>query len=37
LAKWAKAGYNLLLVGSVLDGNVEAVRPAIEKVRALIG
>jgi 2-keto-3-deoxy-L-rhamnonate aldolase RhmA len=37
LAKWAKAGYNLLLVGSVLGGNVEALRPAIEKARALIG
>ena len=37
LAKWAKEGYNLLLVGSVLDGNVEALRPAIEKARALIG
>ena len=37
LAKWAKEGYNLLLVGSVLDGNVEAVRPDIERARALIG
>jgi len=37
LAKWAKEGYNLLLVGSVLGGNVEALRPAIEKARALIG
>jgi len=37
LAKWAKEGYNLLLVGSVLGGNVEAVRPAIEKARELIG
>ena len=37
LAKWAKEGYNLLLVGSVLNGNVEAIRPDIEKVHALIG
>ncbi len=37
LAKWAKEGYNLLLVGSVLNGNVEALRPAIEKARALTG
>jgi len=37
LAKWAKAGYNLLLVGSVLNGNVEALRPAIEQARQLIG
>jgi len=37
LAKWAKAGYNLLLVGAILDGNVEALRPAIERARELIG
>lgn len=37
LAKWGKEGYNLLLVGSVLDGNVEAVRPAIKKARELMG
>ncbi|HEY51770.1 MAG TPA: hypothetical protein G4O20_08215 [Dehalococcoidia bacterium] len=36
LAKWAKAGYNLLLVGAVLNGNVEALRPAIEQAHALI-
>ena len=36
LAKWGKEGYNLLLVGSVLDGNVEAIRPAIEKARELM-
>ncbi len=37
LAKWAKEGYNLLLVGYVLNGNVEALRPAIERSRELIG
>ncbi|MBM4448408.1 MAG: hypothetical protein FJ015_04120 [Chloroflexi bacterium] len=37
LAKWAKAGYNLLLVGYVLNGNVEALRPTIERSRQLIG
>jgi 4-hydroxy-2-oxoheptanedioate aldolase len=37
LAKWAKAGYNLLLVGAILGGNVEALRPSIEKARELIG
>jgi 2-keto-3-deoxy-L-rhamnonate aldolase RhmA len=36
LAKWAKAGYNLLLVGAVLNGNVEALRPTIEKAHELI-
>lgn len=36
LAKWAKAGYNLLLVGAVLNGNVEALRPAIERAHELI-
>jgi len=37
LAKWAEEGYNLLLVGYVLNGNVEALRPAIEKAHELIG
>jgi 2-keto-3-deoxy-L-rhamnonate aldolase RhmA len=37
LAKWAKAGYSILLVGSVINGNVEALRPMIEKARELIG
>jgi len=37
LAKWAKAGYNILIVGYVLNGNVAALRPAIEKARKLIG
>lgn len=37
LARWAREGYNLLLVGFVLDGDVEALRPSIEKARALIG
>ena len=36
LAKWAKAGYNLLLVGAILNGNVEALRPAIERAHELI-
>ncbi len=37
LARWAKEGYNLLLVGYVLGGDVEKLRPAIEKARSLIG
>jgi 2-keto-3-deoxy-L-rhamnonate aldolase RhmA len=36
LARWAKEGYNLLIVGYVLHGNVEALRPLIEEARALI-
>jgi 4-hydroxy-2-oxoheptanedioate aldolase len=36
LAKWAKEGYNLFLVGSVLNGNVEALRPTIERAHELI-
>lgn len=37
LAKWAKEGYQLLVVGYVLNGNVESLRPFIEEARALIG
>jgi 2-keto-3-deoxy-L-rhamnonate aldolase RhmA len=37
LAKWAKEGYQLLLVGYVLNGDVDSVRPLIEESRALIG
>jgi len=37
LAYWAKQGYQLLLVGYVLDGNVEKLRPAIEEARTSIG
>ncbi len=37
LAKWAKEGYSILAVGYVINGNVEAVRPMVEKARELIG
>ena len=37
LAKWAKEGYQLLLVGYVLNGDVDSVRPLIEESRALTG
>ena len=37
LAKWAKEGYQLLVVGYVLNGNVESLRSLIEEARALIG
>lgn len=37
LAYWAQQGYQLLLVGYIVDGNLEKLRPAIEEARALIG
>ena len=37
LAKWAKEGYQLLIVDYVLNGNVDSLRPFIEEARALIG
>lgn len=37
LTKWAKEGYQLLIVGYVLNGNVDSLRPFIEEARALIG
>ena len=37
LVRWAKEGYQLLIVGSVLDGNVDLLRPYLEQVRSLIG
>jgi len=37
LARRAKEGYQLLLIGSVIDGNVDNLRPLIKEARALIG
>lgn len=37
LAKWAKEGYQLLIVGYILDGNVASLRPLIEEAKELIG
>lgn len=37
MAKWAKEGYQLFLIGYILDGNVEKQRSVIEETRALIG
>jgi 2-keto-3-deoxy-L-rhamnonate aldolase RhmA len=37
LAKWAKAGYNLLLVGYIFRGEVDKLRPLIEESKSLIG
>lgn len=36
LAKWAKEGYQLLMVGYVIDGNVDNLRARIEEVKSLI-
>ena len=36
LAKWAKEGYQLFLVGYVIDGNVDNVQPLINEARSLI-
>lgn len=37
LAQWANEGYQLFLIGYILDGNVEKQRPIIEETRALTG
>jgi len=37
LAKWAKEGYQLFMLGYVLDGNVDNLRPRIEEMKSLIG
>ncbi len=36
LAKWAKEGYQLFILGYVLDGNVEKLRPGIEEIKSLL-
>jgi len=36
-AKWAKEGYQLFLMGFVIDGNVDSLRPRIEELKSLIG
>ncbi len=36
LARWAKEGYQLLMLGYVIDGNVENLRPRLEETKALI-
>jgi 2-keto-3-deoxy-L-rhamnonate aldolase RhmA len=37
LAKWAKEGYQLLMVGNVIDGNVDNLKVGIEEVKFLLG
>jgi len=36
LAKWAKEGYQLFLIGYVIDGNVESLRPLITEAKSLM-
>jgi 2-keto-3-deoxy-L-rhamnonate aldolase RhmA len=37
LAKWAREGYTLFMLGYVIDGRVENLRSPIEEMRSLIG
>jgi len=37
LAKWAKEGYQLFMLGYVIDGNVEKLRAPIEEMKSLLG
>jgi 2-keto-3-deoxy-L-rhamnonate aldolase RhmA len=36
MPKWAKEGYQLFILGSVRDGNVDSLRPLIEEASALV-
>jgi 2-keto-3-deoxy-L-rhamnonate aldolase RhmA len=36
LAKWAKEGYQLFMLGYVIDGNVDNLRPRIEEMKSLL-
>ena len=37
LSKWAKEGYQLFMLGYVIDNNVDNLRPRIEEMKSLIG
>ncbi len=37
LAKWAKEGYQLFILGYVIDGNVDNLRRNIEEMKSLLG
>mgnify|MGYP000073551681 CR=1 FL=1 len=37
LAKWAKEGYQLFMLGNVMGNNYERLKPAIEEMRSLLG
>jgi len=36
MAKWAKEGYQLLMLGHVIDGNLDNLRARIEEVKSLL-
>ncbi len=37
LAKWAKEGYQLFMLGYVIDNNYENLKPRIEEMKSLLG
>ncbi|MBA7469112.1 MAG: hypothetical protein GH158_07150 [Dehalococcoidia bacterium] len=37
LAKWAKEGYTLFMLGNVMDNNYEKLKPGIEEMKSLLG
>ena len=37
LAKWAKEGYQLFMLGYVIDNNYEKLKPAIDEMKSLLG
>lgn len=37
LAKWAKEGYQLFMLGYVIDNNYQKLRPPIEEMKSLLG
>ncbi len=37
LAKWAKEGYQLFMLGYVIDNNYEKLKPAITEMKSLLG
>ena len=37
LAKWAKEGYTLFMLGNVMNNNYEKFKPSIEEIKSLLG
>jgi len=37
LAKWAKEGYQLFILGYVIDNNYDKLKPAIDEMKSLLG
>ena len=37
LARWAKEGYTLFMLGNVMDNNYEKLKPGIEEMKSLLG